>query len=233
MSCPEHAEYPIRGVGSPRTVRRPGVSCEGQTAQSRRNVGGRPSVGHVSPPSTRPQRSRSATHRPSRPTPCQRGGDHVGRVRRRGGRGHGGRCGDHRGALPPATRRSGAPGRNQSIPSGISNIGGAAGVAVIACSLLAWSPPIADAGSHCVHVAPRPSGRRRLCRGAADGMAVRAGGSGLVIFVTHRSESDIPRHSACRSSVTEGPRALLETRDPWDRSQGRSPEDTPGGRKAR
>lgn len=50
MSCPEHAEYPIRGVASPRTVRRPGVSCEGQTAQSRRNGGADRLAEHVSTP---------------------------------------------------------------------------------------------------------------------------------------------------------------------------------------
>jgi hypothetical protein len=50
MNRPEHAEYPIGGVASPRTVRRPGVSCEGQTAQSRRNGGEECPERHVSPP---------------------------------------------------------------------------------------------------------------------------------------------------------------------------------------
>ena len=186
MSCPEHAEYPIRGVASPRTVRRPGVSCEGQMAQSRRNVGGGPSVGHVSPPTTCPRRVRAGTRGPSRPAPCQRGGDHVGRARRRDGRGRGGGCDDHR--RPPGAaavaRHSGAR-RDPSIPSGISNIGGASGVAVIACSLLAWSAPIVESASHCVHAAARRSGGGAYARRAAAGC--RTGGrSGLVIFVTRR-----------------------------------------------
>jgi hypothetical protein len=70
MNRPEHAEYPIRGVASPRTVRRPGVSCEGQMAQSRRNGGEGHSRRHVSPPdgSARPGDA-AATRRssPSRP----------------------------------------------------------------------------------------------------------------------------------------------------------------------
>jgi hypothetical protein len=59
MRGPEHAEYPIGGVASPRTVRRPGVSCEGQTAQSRRNGGLDRAGGHVSHPERSLRRSRA------------------------------------------------------------------------------------------------------------------------------------------------------------------------------
>ncbi len=108
MNQPEHAEYPIGGVASPRTVRRPGVSCEGQMAQSRRNGGAGGVVGHVSPlaaadraghPPRHTARTAGRGHRTPR-VPC-------GPFR---GRSHGGRRGCGRRPAAPARGPAGRPG---------------------------------------------------------------------------------------------------------------------------
>jgi hypothetical protein len=238
MSCPEHAEYPIRGVASPRTVRRPGVSCEGQMAQSRRNVGGGPSVGHVSPPSTCPRRSRAPARGPSRPTPCQRGGDHVGRARRRDRRGLRGRCDDHRRpgtamAVTPTTARDAAGG---SLPVFRTSAAGR-GLGGYCMQFVGLERANRGLGFPlCSGDAPAECGRR-LCRQRRRRMAVRAGGDGFVIFVTTGGE--FAAFHAIRGAEARRRRGWAASAGPEFVGQvsGTGPREPPGdrpwGRKAR
>jgi hypothetical protein len=108
--------------------------------------------------------------------------------------------------------------------------------AVIACSLLPWSAPIADPASHCVQVTPRRSEGRRLCGRAADGWPYGRAGDELVIFVTTGGE--FAAFHAIRGCGARCRRGRAASAGPgirgtrlWDRSQGRSLRADAGGEK--